>query len=165
VTVQPIPGTRVANNQVGIAFTVPSGIDLYSEANPGPLGSQLSADEPFILVNPDFTDENCSIQIIDGVTESDLNGYKGQLDSDPNYPVPGYKRISVGFINIGKDGQFKAVEHRFQMQGNVLGTMRIITFVIGNRGVTITCATAVDRFEKANREFFEPFLQSIEPVK
>jgi hypothetical protein len=105
-----------------------------------------------------------SIQIADGVTESDLNSYKDMLNSDPNYPVSGYKRISIGFISIGKDGQFKAVEHRYQMQGNVFGTMRSVIFIIGNRGFIITCGTAVDRFEKTNEEFFEPLLQSIEPA-
>jgi len=29
----------------------------------------------------------------------------------------------------------------------------------------IICGTVVERFEKANNEFFEPFLRSIEPVK
>jgi hypothetical protein len=153
------------NKQLGIAFSVPVGIELYSEVNPGPLRSQISATDPYILVNPDFRDENVRIQVVDGMNESDLTGYKEELDSNPNTPLPGYKRISVGFINIGKDGQLKAVDHRFQMQGNVLGTMRSIAFVIGTRAFIFTCGTAVERFEKANREFFELLLKSIEPVK
>jgi hypothetical protein len=159
------PGTRIMNKQVGIAFSVPNGIELYSADSPGPLPSRISADTPYFLVNPDFRDENVNIKIADGVSESDLNGLKQMLDSNPNTPLPGYKRIAVRFINVGKDGTLKAVEHQYQMKGNVLGTIRNITFVIGNRGFIITCGTAVERFEKANREFFEPFLKSIEPVK
>jgi len=158
-------GTNVVNKKVGIAFYVPKGIEIYSEDNPGPLRSRISAETSYFLVNPDFRDENVNIKIADGVTGSDLNGLKQLLDSNPNTPLPEYKRIAVKFINIGKDGKLKAVEHQYQMKGNVLGTMRNITFVIGNRGFIITCGTAVERFEKANKEFFEPFLKSIEPVK
>ncbi len=157
-------GSRVENKQVGLAFLVPQGIDLYSAENPGPLRSRISGETPFFLVNPAFRDENVNIKIADGVTESDLDGFKQMIESKP-FPVPGYKRIVVRFINIGKDGKFKAVEHQYQMKGNVLGTMRSITFVIGKRGFIITCGTAVERFEKANREFFEPFLNSIEPAR
>lgn len=158
-------GTQGGNKQVGITFLVPKGIELYSAENPGPLGSQISSEEPFILVNPDFHDENVNIKIADGVTESDLKSMKEQLDSTPNMPLPGYKRIAVRNIKIGKNSKLSAVEHEFQMQGNVLGRMRSITFVIGNRGFILSCGTSLERFEAANKNFFQPFLQSIEPAQ
>jgi uncharacterized protein (TIGR02145 family) len=158
-------GKLVESKKIGITFMVPKEIELYSAENPGPLGSRISTETPFFLVNPDFRDENVNIKIADGVSESDLTGMKEMLDSNPNTPLPGYKRIAVQFINIGKKGTLKAVEHEYQMNGNVLGRMRNITFVIGNRGFIITCGTAVNRFEQANRQFFQPFLDSIEAAK
>jgi hypothetical protein len=157
--------TRAGDKQFGITFLVPKGIDLYSVTNPGPLSSQISAKEPFILVRPAFHDENINVKVADGVTESDLKAMKDQLDSNPNMPLPGYKRIGVRNTNVGKNGAIKAVEHDFQMQGNVLGRMRSITFVIGSRGFILTCGTSVDRFDDANKTFFQPFLDSIEPAK
>jgi hypothetical protein len=157
-------GLRVVDKRLGIAFTVPPGIALYSVDNPGPFQSRISAEEPFILANPafvkpEFIDEEVTIQIVSGVTESELNGYKESLDANPNVDLPGYKRISVGFINVGKDGQIKGVEHCFQVHGNVLA-VRTVSIFIG-RGFFISCNTAGERFEKANREFFEPLLNSI----
>lgn len=157
--------TKVGNEQIGITFLVPKGIELYSAENPGPLSFLISAEKPFFLVNPDFRDENVHIEIVNGVTESDLKGLKNILDSNPNQPFPDYKRIAVRNITIGKNGAFKAVEHEFQMQGNVLGWMRSISFANGNRGFIITCGTAVERFENANKQFFQPFLDSIEAAK
>ncbi|MFH1867965.1 MAG: hypothetical protein ABH843_03240 [Candidatus Omnitrophota bacterium] len=157
--------TRIENKQVGLAFSVPKGIELYSAENPGPLRLHISAVAPFFLVNPDFRDENVNIKIADGVAESDLKGLKQMLDSNPNTTLPEYKRIAVRFINIGKGGALEAVEHEYYMKGNVMGRMRSITFIVGSRGFIITCGTAVDRFEAANKQFFEPFLASIEPVK
>jgi uncharacterized protein (TIGR02145 family) len=158
------PSARVGSKQVGITFSVPNGIELYSADNPGPLRSQISAETPYFLVNPDFRDENVNIKIADGVTASDLDEMKRMLDVNPNTPLPGYKRIGVRFIQTGKDGNLRAVEHEFQMRGNVMGRMRSITFVIGKRSFIVTCGTAVDRFEKANKDFFELFLNSIEPA-
>ena len=159
------PGTKGGSKQVGITFLVPKGIELYSAENPGPLRPRISTETPFFLVNPDFRDENVNIKIADGVTESDLKGMKEMLDSNPNTPLPDYKRIAVRNITIGKNRALNAVEHEYQMKGNVMGRMRNITFVIGNRGFIITCGTAVERFETANKQFFQPFLDSIEPVR
>jgi len=156
---------RAGDKQFGITFLVPKGIDLYSISNPGPLSSQISAQEPFILVRPEFHDENINIKVADGVTESDLKGMKDQLDSNPNMSLPGYKRIGVRNTSVGKNGAIKAVEHDFQMQGNVLGRMRSVTFVIGTRGFIISCGTSLDRFDNADKSFFQPFLDSIEQAK
>jgi alkyl hydroperoxide reductase subunit AhpC len=48
------------------------------------------------------------------------------------------------------------------MKGNILGKLRQVTFAHNGKGFTFTCATAVDRFEKANQEFFGPLFNSIE---
>jgi hypothetical protein len=164
-TAQGVLGQTIESKETGIKFFVPRGIALYSADNPGPLRSRISTETPYFLVNPDFKDENVNIKIADGVTESDLRGMKDMLDSNPNTPLPGYKRIEVKFVKIGKGGTIEALEHRYEMKGNVSGRMRSITFVIGNRGFIVTCGTAVERFESANKDFFEPFLASIEPVK
>lgn len=158
-------GTRAGSKEAGITFLVPAGMDLYSEANPGPLTQQISAATPYILVNPEFHDENINIKVIDGVTDADLQQMKSMLDGNSNVPLPGYKRISVAFVSVGKGGSIHAVEHDFQMQGNVLGRLRSITFVLNGRGYAITCGTSVERFEKADTRFFQPFLDSIEAAK
>lgn len=147
---------------MGISFTIPTGIKLYTPENPGPLASQLSASDPFILVNPDFTEENINVKVSEPISEADLNVFKKMLDENPRMSLPQYKRVSVNFIKIGKQKNKNAVEHVFFMKGNILGKLRQITFAHKGRGFTFTCATAVDRFEKANQEFLEPLFSSME---
>jgi hypothetical protein len=48
------------------------------------------------------------------------------------------------------------------MQGNLLGEPRQITFVHKGRCFTFNCATAVDRFEKANQQSFAPLFASLD---
>jgi hypothetical protein len=152
-----------------LGFIVPKGAELYTLENPGPMRSRMNRDTLYVLAKPDYTDE--TILVADGgrEQESSLKAYKESLESGTQAAkdfesLPGYRRISTAFINIGKTGAIKAVEHQYRMQGkNVLGHLRSISFVVDNTLISVTCGTAVDRFETTNKEFFEPFLASMEP--
>jgi len=146
----------------GIYFHIPNGIKLYTAENPGLLASQISKREPFIFVNPDFTEENINVRVSSNISESDLIGFKKMLDENPKMSIPKYQRISVSTIKIGKLKNKTAIEHVFIMQGNILGKLRQVTFVHKERGFTFTCATAVDRFDKANEAFFQSTFDSME---
>ena len=154
-------GTHFFDRDTGIAFDVPKGINLFTKSNPGPLGSQIDARNPFILVNPTFTEENVNVKVAGRATSSDLSTMKSQLDNSTSFNVPGYKRVSVSMITIGKNRDIPAVEHVFFMKGNVPGKIRSVTFVVNGNGFIFTCATGVDRFESANRNFFDPLLSSV----
>jgi len=150
-----------SNTKLRISFNIPKGMNLYTPENPGPLASQLPPTAPWILVNPAFTEENVTVKASRGVSEDDVVGFKKLLDDESDIPVPKYKRLSVRIIKIGKLKNKQAVEHIFMMQGNILGKLRQITFSHKGRGLTFTCATAVDRYDKANRHFFDPIFRSM----
>jgi hypothetical protein len=152
---------KYSHKKYGISFNVPRGMSLYTPQNPGPVASLISAGSPFILVNPRFTEENINVKVAENISESDLIGFKKMLDETPNMPLPEYRRISVKSIKIGKQGKERAVEHVFIMRGNILGKLRQVTFVHRGRGFTFTCATAVGRFDKANRQFFDGLFRSM----
>jgi len=154
-------GNQYSNKKFGISFTIPDGMKLYTAENPGPLASQISSSDPFILVNPDFTEENVNAKVSENISENDLNGLKKMLDDNPNMSLPKYKRISVSFVKVGKQKDKIAVEHVFIMQGNILGKLRQITFVHKERGFTFTCATGVDRFDRANLQFFQKIFDNM----
>lgn len=154
-------GTHYADAALGIAFDVPKGLSLYTRDNPGPLASRINSGTPLFLVNPSFTEENVNVKVADGISASDLKGFKDMLDQNPNAPLPQYKRVSVAMIKIGKNKDISAVEHVFMMKGNIMGKLRAVTFVLRNKGFTFTCATAVDRFDRADREFFAPLFGSM----
>jgi hypothetical protein len=153
---------KYSSEKYGIAFIIPEKIKLYTIDNPGPLTSMISSKTPFILVNPDFKEENINVKVSEDISESDLTEFKKMLEKNPNMPLPEYQRVSVKFIKIGSNGNKKAVEHVFIMQGNILGKLRQVTFVHKGRGFIFTCATAVDRFDKANKRFFEPLFSGME---
>jgi len=155
--------TNYSNKDFGISFPVPAGLDLYTPENPGPLASLFTPRQFIYLVNPDFKDENIGAKYSTGVTEADLKQFKELLDTNPpTASLPGYKKISVKFIKIGTKSNKLAVEHVYNMRGNVLGTLRQITFLHNGRGFTFTCATAQERYEQANKEFFEPIFSKME---
>ena len=141
-------GTHFFDRESGIAFDVPKGINLYTKSNPGPLGSQIDVNAPFILVNPTFTEENVNVKLVRGATASDLTAMKSQLDRSASFGVPGYKRVSVSMIKIGRNKDIPAVEHVFFETGNIPGKVRSVTFVLARNGFIFTCATGVDRLNR-----------------
>ena len=155
-------GGVYSNNKYGIAFDIPNGVQVYTAENPGPLRPQISLTSPIYIVNTSFTEENINVIVSEGVSSSDLMSFKKMLDDNPNMSVPQYKRVSVSSIKIGKHKNKDAVEHLFFMKGNIMGKLRQITFSHNGRWFTFTCATAVDRFDKTNKTFFDPIFTSME---
>ncbi len=156
-------GTTYSNEEFRISFPVPKGLDLYTPDNPGPLAPLFTRRQFIYLVNPDFKDENVGAKYSTGVTEADLKQFKELLDTNPpTASLPGYRKISVKFIKVGTKGDKLAVEHVYNMRGNVLGTLRQVIFLHNGRSFTFTCATAQERYEQANKEFFDPIFSKME---
>ncbi len=153
-----------SNKQYGISLNIPRGLKKYTPEDPGSLRSLFSKGTLLKLVNLDFKDENIDIScsVDNKVSEADLKEFKSRLDANPNMNIPGYQRISVRFIKIGKQKDKTAVEHIYRMRGNVSGTIRQVTFSHRDRGFIFTCGTAVDRFENANQQFFDALFNSME---
>jgi hypothetical protein len=148
--------------EYGLSFVVPEGMKLYTSSDPGPLASQISVTTPWIIVNPDFTEESINVGVSGGFSESAVGDFKKLLDENPNTPLPEYERVSVDLIEVGGQKNKTAVDHVFIMQGNILGKLRQVSFQHRGTGFTFTCATAVGRFEEANRRFFDPLFDSME---
>ena len=142
---------------------IPKNIKLYTPEKPGPLSSLFNSGDIVRMVNPDFHDENISINQSgkNRVTENDIKEYKASLDRNPNKPIPAFRNVSVKFIKIGKEKNKTAVEHIYQMKGNIPGIIRQVFFSHKNRGFIITCGTAIERFQLTNTTVFDPLLNSM----
>jgi hypothetical protein len=161
VETTPRPSKAYSNKRLGLSFVVPKGVNLYTAEHPGPLRFLISEQEPLILVNPDFTEESINLQVIGNISESDVVGYEELLQEGQTLPVPEYKRESVAMIRIGKDNKKLAVEHIYFMKGNIKGKLRSITFAHKEKGFTFTCATSPERFDSANKAFFQALFDTM----
>jgi hypothetical protein len=150
-----------SSKSLGISFVVPRGKNLYDAEHPGPLRSQISERAPFILVNPDFTEENINVLLTDSTSENDVVNLEKELHETQTMPLPEYRRVSVATIKIGKDHTKLAVEHIFFMKGNIEGKLRSVTFSHKGKGFVFTCATAPERFDNANKEFFQAIFDNM----
>jgi len=152
-----------SNSKYGISFSFPNRIELYTRENPGPLAEIFSRSPGtlLVLVNPKFIDENINVKVSENVSDPDVIEFKSLLEKNSLMPIPGYQRISVSMCSIGKLENKKAVEHIYNMRGNVPGKMRQISFSHKNRGFTFTCGTATDRYDSANKKFFDVVFNSM----
>ena len=95
--------------------------------------------------------------------EDDVIKFKILIEAESyRAPLPEYRRISVNVARIGKLKSKTAIDHLFNAKGNIYGTLRQVTFSHRGRGFIFTCATSVDRFDTANRQFFEALFDSME---
>jgi hypothetical protein len=150
------------NEEYRLSFTVPEGAKLYTAENPGPLKNRFSVETPIILINPEFTEENINVKVAENISTSDLVEFKDMLDKNPNMPLPKYRNVSINFCKIGVKKDKTAVEHIYFMKGNIFGKIRQITTQHNGRGFTFTCSTSEERFDTANRSFFNTLFDSME---
>jgi hypothetical protein len=160
-TIVPQPTNVYSSKPLGISFVIPKGLNLYTAQNPGPFRSQISEQVPLILTNPDFPAESVNLVVIVNKSESDVVEYEKSLQQAQTMPVPEYKRVFVATIRLGKDRNKLAVEHVFFMKRDITGKLRAITFSHNGKGFIFTCGTAPERFDNANKMFFQPFFDSM----
>ena len=160
-----------SNNDLGISFNIPKKIKLFTNENPGNLKDKISPLRPIWLQSPDFTHEHINVVIsLQYETQDKLAMLKDELDKNAAelmQKVPGYKKISLKWITIGKQKNKKAVEHLFfsrQYSEDIKQRQIYLAHKYNTieRGILFTCTTPVERFDAANQKFFDVILNSLE---
>lgn len=153
-----------ASDKYGIKLTIPHGMDLYTIEKPGKLRSLFTDGDLVHLLNPNYIYESVSITQSGNtqVTENDLKQHMNNLTHQRISPILGYKRISLNLIKIGHNHDKIAIEHIYNIKGDVDGRIRQIMFSHRNRGFIVTCGTSIDRYENANRTHFNYLFNNFE---
>lgn len=150
---------KICTNPIyGFSFPIPEGMRLYTPEHPGPF--TFTADNIYILANWKKPSEFIMVNKSEAHDEKDLQEIKSNLEAE-DMAEKGYKKDSVRYVTIGKNGATQAVEHIFTMKGKVARTMRQICCTHNGRGLFFTCSASADRFQEANQAFFEPVFRSI----
>jgi len=155
-----------SNEKWGLKFTVPAGVNVYTSEDPGPMASRINTDTPLWLVSSSLASERINLKVsqFQDATEKELDEFKQELDSgnlNRSFPTQ-YQKISVKFIKIGKQENKNAVEHMHALNQREPKKLRQIMFVHRGRGFYFTCATSPERFDNANRQFFDLIFSSME---
>ncbi|MCX6551448.1 MAG: hypothetical protein NTY02_10660, partial [Acidobacteria bacterium] len=167
---RPLNRTTYDGGDYGITFPVPPGLDLYTPDQPGAYRQVFTERRIVYLVNPQHTEESIVIRYSDNVSEADLSSYRTTLDtSPPQAELPGFLKVGVADIAIGKDGSKKALNFVYTITAEKTDksdrmemTLRQVVFLHKGRGFTVSCETASKRFDKADKDTFEKFLSTIE---
>ena len=167
---RPVTRTTYENADFGIKFAVPSGMDLYTPEEPG-LYSHFFTDRRLAyMVSPTRQEESIGVKYSDGVSEADLGSYQTMLETNPpQAKLPGFLKLAVAEIPVGKDGARSAVNFVYEMTTPKTDkapamemTLRQAVFIHKGRGFTITCEASKKRFDKVNKDTFDKFLSKLE---
>jgi hypothetical protein len=152
-------GKRFESKKFGFSFNVPENVNVYSTDNPGPMAARIKADTPMWIVSSVIPTERINVKITEGATMNDL---KQMLDISAYSGLSQYQRISVKEIKIGKTQDKPAYEHIHLLKLNPPKTLRQILFVHNGNAFGFTCSTSENRYETANREFFDTIFNTME---
>jgi len=157
---RPETPTRFDSQELGIAFDAPPGVRIYTPAAPGRYKSVLGGGRFVYLDSPDVRNASVVAKFSPNATEAELKSYKDILDTKPpQATLEGFKKHSVRFITIGKQGGKEALEFVYDTQSV---TIRQVVFVHNGMGITFTCTSLQAQYGAAEVEMFKPLFSRLE---
>jgi hypothetical protein len=153
------------SDEWGIKFIIPPEVTLYTGDNPGAMASRINSTTPLWLVNSALESERINLKISEDntVTEADLDEFKQELDKGTPYSsTRQYRKLSVKYIDIGKDGRKHAIEHIHALKQREPKKLRQVIFVHRGKLFSFTSATTPERFDGADKDFFSLIFNSME---
>lgn len=142
----------------GFSLSLSKGVGIFTPEHPGPF--TFKTDTLFFLVHRAFPGSFILVNQFAAGSENVLKDVKSSLEAR-DLPQPGYRKVAVRDLTIGKNQDRSAVEHRFQLEGPLAKTMRQIFFVVQGKGLCFTCSAKAESFDAADRDFFEPVIRSL----
>lgn len=142
----------------GFAFGRLKGMGVFTPEHPGPF--TFKTDTLLFVVHRTFPGAFILGNLFAASSETVLKDVKLSLETG-DLPQPGYRKLAVRNLTIGKNQDRPAVEHLFQLEGPAARTLRQVFFVVQGRGVCFTCNAKSEIFDAANRDFFDPVLRSL----
>jgi hypothetical protein len=157
---RPETPARFDSQELGIAFDAPPGARIYTPEAPGRYKSALG-DGRFVYVeSSEIRNATVLAKSSPNATEAELKGYKDILDANPpQAKLEGFKKHSLRFIKIGKEGGQEALEFVYDTQ---LVTIRQVVFIHNGRGITFTCTSLQAQYGTAEAELFKPLFSRLE---
>jgi hypothetical protein len=167
---RPLNRTSYESADYGLKFPVPPDMDLYTPDQPGMYRRIFTERRIVYLVSPMRPEESIIVKYSDNVTEADMTSYRTAVDTNPpQAKLPGFLKIGMADITIGKDGAKPAVNFVYEMTTPKTDkspamdmTLRQVVFVHKGRGFTVICEATKKRFEKVNKDTFDKFLSKLE---
>jgi len=131
------------SEELKIRFDVPEGLRLYTVAAPGRYKEVLINGRFLHLDSAEYRDAVIDAKFAANTTEADLKAYMKVLETaPPQAKLPGFKKVSLKAIKIGKQADKDAISYVYNVdQNGTPKTVRQVVFVHNGNGFTFTCSS------------------------
>jgi len=152
------------SEELKVHIEAPDKTLLYTTAAPGRYKSMLVNGKFLHISSMEFRDIAMDAKASPNMTEADLKGYLDALGTNPpQAKLPGFKKVSLKTIKIGKQRDKDAVEFVYNAeQGGTSTTFRQIAFVHAGMGFVFTCSSLQPQFGAADSQVFNPVFAHME---
>ncbi len=139
------PETPMAfdSQELKIHIDAPEHSMMYTTAVPGPYKSALVNGKFLHVDSKDYRHVAVEAKSLPKMTDADLKAFVDTLGTNPpQAKLPGFKKIGLKTIKIGKDRDKEAVEFVYNAEQNGTPmTFRLVAFVHGDNGFVFTCSS------------------------
>ena len=153
---RPETPTVFDSEELKIHFDAPEGSLLYTTAAPGRYGSVLVNGKFLRMDSTSGRDVVLEAKSSPNMSEAELKGYLSVLETNPpQAKLPGFKKVSLKTIKIGKDKDKEAIDFVYNAeQDGAPKTFRQLAFVHGGNGFVFTCSSLRPKFGEADITLF-----------
>jgi hypothetical protein len=139
------PETPIAfdSEELKIHIDAPEHSMMYTTAAPGPYKSALVNGKFLHVDSKDYRHVAVEAKSLPKMTDADLKAFVDTLGTNPpQAKLPGFKKISLKTVKIGKERDKEAVEFVYKAEQNgTPTTFRLVAFVHGDNGFVFTCSS------------------------
>jgi hypothetical protein len=153
---RPETPTVFDSEELKIHIDAPEGVLIYTAAAPGRYKSLLVNGKFLHIDSMAFRNTVVEAKASPNMSEADLKGYLNVLETNPpQAKFPGYKKVSLKTIKIGKQKDKEAIDFVYNVEQNgAPTTFRQVAFVHGSSGFVFTCSSLQPRFGEADISLF-----------
>jgi hypothetical protein len=139
------PETPMAfdSEELKIHIDAPEHSMMYTSAIPGRYKSALVNGKFLHVDSTDYRHVAVEAKSLPKMTDADLKAFADTLGTNPpQAKLPGFKKLGLKTIKIGKERDKEAVEFVYNAEQNGTPmTFRLVAFVHGNNGFVFTCSS------------------------
>lgn len=152
------------SEELKIHIDAPEGALFYTEAAPGRYKDVLVKGRFLHVGTQQFRDVSVDAKSSPNMSEADLKGYMAILEANPpQAKLPGFKKVSLKMIKIGKQRDKDAIDFVYNaQQDGVPRTYRLVALVHNGTGITFTCSSLEPQFGGAETFLYNPLFANIE---
>jgi hypothetical protein len=161
---RPETPTVFDSEELKVHIVAPDKTMMFTTTAPGQYQSMLVNGKFLHISSMAYRDIVVDAKSLPKMADTDLKAFADTLGTNPpQAKLPGFKKVRLKTIKIGKARDKEAVEFVYNAeQDGTPRTFRLVAFVHGDNGFVFTCSSIAPQFGEGESAVFNPLFSHME---